>query len=157
MVCGEPSYVTEAPSECPHCGDVSTPADLDETITISITKHELRLLTFWSEAYARLYSRMGWDPSDRMSATLKTLRDRLAMQTDTPLSLVQDLADLRLEVAQKFGDTADLILFDGDGRCMECNQQLNMLDDEALFAHTCGVPDDELPATDEEDTPPYSS
>lgn len=157
MVCGEPSYLTEAPDECPHCGDIGTPADLDETATVTITKHELRILTFWADAYARLYSRMGWDPSDRMSLTLKTILDRISMQTDTPLSFSQDIADFRQGVAQKYGTELDAVFFDSTGRCMECNEQLDALDDnESLFAHRCGV-SDELPAADEEGTPPHSS
>lgn len=156
LVCGEPSYLTEAPDECPKCGDVGTPADLDETATVTLTKHELRILTFWADAYARLWGRVGYDPSNRMSLTLKTIFDRLSMQTDTPLSFSQDLADLRMEINQKYGNAAELILFDGAGRCMECQAQLDVMNEESLFNHRCGVLD-ELPAADDEDTPPYSS
>lgn len=157
LVCGEPSYLTEAPSECPHCGDIGTPADLDKTVSVTLTAHELRILTFWAEAYSRLYSRMGYDPGNRMALTLKTIFDRLSMQTDTSLSLVQDMANVRSEMTQKFGTSVDLVLFDGSGQCMECNAPLNTLDDESLFAHKCGVSVDELPTTEEDDTPPFSS
>lgn len=156
LVCGEPSYVTEAPDACPHCGDIGTPADLDNTATVTLTKHELRILTFWADAYARLYQRMGMDPTGRMSSTLKTVFDRLSMQTDTSLSFMQDMADVRSSMAEKFGNSVDLILFDGNGRCMECNEQLDVTDDQALFNHHCaGI--GELPVTDEDSTPPYSS
>ena len=157
LVCGEPSYVTEAPDECPNCGDIGTPADLDKTATVTLTKHELRILTFWAEAYARLYARMGYDPSNRMALTLKTIFDRISMQTDTPLTLMQDVANIRSEMAEKFGDTVDLVLFDGSGTCLECGSPLNALDDESLFAHKCGASLDELPAPDEDGTPPFSS
>jgi hypothetical protein len=158
MVCGEPSYIDAdtAPDECPHCGDIGTPANLDETATVTLTKHELRILTFWADAYSRLYSRMGLDPSDRMVLTLKTILDRLSMQTDTPLSLSQDLANIRTEMMDKFGDAAELVVFDASGRCVECDAVLDMFDSESLFEHNCGVPRDQLPAS-EEDLPPFSS
>lgn len=156
LVCGEPSYLTEAPDECPRCGDISTPADLDQTATITLTKQELRILTFWSDAYARLGARMGWDPSDRMALTLKTIFDRISMQTDTPLSFLQDMANLRNDMAMKFGTSFELILFDGAGQCMECNAPLDELDEESMFNHRCGV-SLELDAPEDDDTPPFSS
>lgn len=156
MVCGEPSYLTEPVDACPHCGDIGTPADLDQIVTVTLTKHELRILTFWAEAYARIYSRMGYDPSDRMSLTLKTIFDRLCMQTDTPLSIMQEMADLRSSVDQKYGSGLSLVLFDTNGRCMECNEQLDTYNEESMFGHQCGGLGEPSTA-DEDDTPPLSS
>lgn len=156
LVCGEPSYVTETPSACPFCGDQSAPADLDKMVTISLTEHELRILTFWTEAYARLYERIGYDPTRRMSLMVKTIFDRLSMQTTTPLSLTQDMANVRAEMQQKLGHSIDLVAFDGTGKCLECDAPLDLNDEEALFKHRCGVSDDELPTPDEGGTPATS-
>jgi hypothetical protein len=141
---------------CPHCGDPGTPADLSKTATVTLTKHELRVLTFWADAYARLCGRMGLDTNHRMSLVLKTIFDRLSMQTDTPLSFMQDMADIRSSMSQKFGDGVDLIAFDGSGRCVECGESLGTLSDEDLFNHSCGG-SNELPVTEEEDSPRDSS
>lgn len=160
LACGEPSYVTEDEANqlvgCPQCGDQGIPADLDDMVTVSLTKHELRILTFWSEAYARVYARTGYDPTSRMSRVLKTIFDRISMQTETALTLGQEMADIRSSLSEKTGQPVDMVLIDMTGQCLECGKQLDTLDEEALFTHICGA-DDEHPVADEDSTPPYSS
>jgi DNA-directed RNA polymerase subunit RPC12/RpoP len=160
LACGEPSYVTEEEASnlnaCPRCGDPGIPADLDDTATVTLTKHELRILTFWAEAYARMCQRMKWDNGGRMDKVLNTIFDRLSMQTDTALTIRQEMADLRSTMTETHGHQVDLVLIDTGGKCVECGEQLNFFDEDALFSHVCGVTD-EPASTDEDTTPPFSS
>lgn len=71
---------------CPSCGESSIPADLDDTATITLTTHELRILTMWADNYARTIG---------CGHVTRTILDRLAPQTDAALSLSQEFADLR--------------------------------------------------------------
>jgi hypothetical protein len=53
---------------------------------ISITRHELRIITMWAEHWA-----------GRVSAqrAFRTIVERIGIQTDTALTLGQEVADLR--------------------------------------------------------------
>jgi hypothetical protein len=92
---------------CPSCGDRShIPADLDETVTIKITKHELRIMTIWASNWAR---KCGGDSLKPMRVIL----DRIGTQTGVALTLSQEIADLRAafpesEVTVKDEDGKDL-------------------------------------------------
>ena len=173
LQCGEPSFLTEEEEEktfgCPKCGDtLGIPADLDDQVDLTITSHELRILTHWADNYTALMYRYGLDPERRMGQVMKVILDRLSMQTNVPLSLGQELADLRSAMSEK-GYSVDIVLIDGDGNCMECHQPVDI---EDVADHRCGVPLtheislDDLPpleTTDEhgtetnKDEPPYSS
>lgn len=60
-------------------------------MTVTLTKHELRVLTFWAANFAN--ARQQDDP--HMPACVRTITDRLATQTSAALSLSQEIADIR--------------------------------------------------------------
>lgn len=141
MNCGEPAYLSEEEAlnatGCPHCGDQGTPADLDNQVTITLTSHELRILSFWSEGYAKMMAHIGQDPSGRMPKVLKVIRDRLTLQTDTSLSLTQDLADLRQRTTEAFpDDSVEMLIVDGNGTCLECGEHVGFNNDD-WYLHHC--------------------
>jgi hypothetical protein len=37
---------------CPYCGSTGVPADLDDKLTVEITRHELRVVMIWAEQWA---------------------------------------------------------------------------------------------------------
>lgn len=77
---------------CPACGDSAhIPADLDDIVHLNITRHELRVLTMWADNWGRLQNQQ---------KAVKTIIDRIGMQTDAALTLSQELADVRAEFGQ---------------------------------------------------------
>lgn len=74
---------------CPACGDTEhIPADLDDTVNLTITRHELRVLTMWADNWARMHG-------ESCHPAMRTILDRIGTQTDTPLTMGQEIADLR--------------------------------------------------------------
>jgi len=76
---------------CPHCQSQAVPADLDDSVTIQITNHELRVLTMWASNWARRMSRPGSD----LNKPISTILTRLGTQTSAALTLSQEIADIR--------------------------------------------------------------
>lgn len=92
---------------CPACGDQGIPADPDDTVTVTLTRHELRILTMWADNHARLISQK---PGLAGMVRVTTgILDALGQQTDAPLTLGQELADVR----QAFPDTTVTVYRDG--------------------------------------------
>ena len=83
----------EGLTACPTCGSTKPPADADDTVTATLTRHELRILTFWASNYAASIK----DHPDGGDAPLVItgILDHLAHFTDTALSLRQEIADVR--------------------------------------------------------------
>lgn len=78
---------------CPGCGDVGVPGDADDTVTVTLTKHELRILTMWADNHARaIATRPGLE---HMPKIVGGILDHIGQQTDAPLSLTQEMADVR--------------------------------------------------------------
>jgi hypothetical protein len=89
LSCGNTTETGEPLNACPACGDKGhVPADLDDTVTVTLTKHELRIVTFWAESHAR---ELGGDALKAMGVILL----RLGTQTDVALTMSQEIADLR--------------------------------------------------------------
>lgn len=102
MKCGVESTVTEDTPGCPSCGDrEGIPANLDDTVTLVMTRHELRILTMWADNHAR---------SIKRAHVTQIILDRLAQQTDTPLTLSQEIADIRAAFPG-----SDVKVYDADG------------------------------------------
>lgn len=78
---------------CPECGSLGSPADLDNTITPTITVHELRILTIWASNWENQMRRTGQAVEDR--SAIAGICSGLAQYTDAPLLLSQEIADLR--------------------------------------------------------------
>lgn len=117
LYCGHVSEVDPSEvTECPTCHSTARPADLDDTVDIHITKHELRVLTIFASEHAE---RIG------LPVVTRTILDRLTIQTEIPLSLEQELADVR----QRFGH-GNVKLIRGDtGLCTAATE-----------SHFCSVP-----------------
>ena len=93
LCCGESIHgdeeVISRLSRCPHCQcDRHSPADLDRTVTVTLTEHELRILTMWTTNYARTLD-------EHCQRGVAGIVDRLGTQTTVPLTLSQELADVR--------------------------------------------------------------
>jgi hypothetical protein len=89
MTCGNTTSTDETLRACPACGDSEhPPADLSDTVTVTLTTHELRILTIWAENWAR---QCGESAVKAMGVILL----RLATQTDAALTLSQEIADVR--------------------------------------------------------------
>jgi hypothetical protein len=81
---------------CPTCGcREHIPADLGDTVTVTLTRHELRILTFWAAGFARQH------PATHMASVVQTITDRLTTQTDTALSLTQEIADFQTHLQER--------------------------------------------------------
>lgn len=110
LQCGTVAETSEEHDACPGCGDsMHVPADLNDTVDLTITRHELRILTIWASNWARQHN----DPGT--SQCIKTVLDRLGTQTDTALTLSQEIADLRaafpgsqVDVYDGAGDPLDI-------------------------------------------------
>jgi len=113
LLCLQCAAETEADPEselsgCPSCGDSAhVPANLDDTVNITITRHELRILTIWANNWAHSHDD---EPGQK---AVRTILDRLGTQTDTPLTLGQEIADLRaafgdVRVISSGGEEVDL-------------------------------------------------
>lgn len=83
----------EGPSlnACPRCGSTSVPADADDLATVTLTKHELRILGIWASNFAEGIKAGSPDATKVVYGIL----DGLGTQTDVALSLRQELADVR--------------------------------------------------------------
>lgn len=94
---------------CPGCGDrAGIPADADDTVTLTITKHELRILTMWADNHARsIASKPGME---HMPQVIGGIFDYIGTQTDAPLSLAQEMADMRAA----FPDSKVTVYRDGE-------------------------------------------
>jgi NMD protein affecting ribosome stability and mRNA decay len=105
MQCGE-TTTSDDLDACPSCGDkVHPPANLDDTVTVTLARHELRILTFWADSFAR--------QSECTQKAMRIILDRLATQTDTALTMSQEIADLRaafgdVQVTDSHGRELDL-------------------------------------------------
>lgn len=78
---------------CPHCGSTSAPADADDLATVTLTKHELRILCIWASNYAEnIKGHPGCGDSPKV---VYGILDHLGTQTDVALSMRQELADVR--------------------------------------------------------------
>jgi hypothetical protein len=89
MACGNVAATDESLNACPSCGDSEHPAaNLADTVTITMTKHELRILTFWAENWARQCGESAMKP-------MGVILLRLATQTDVALTFGQEIADVR--------------------------------------------------------------
>lgn len=88
---------------CPSCGSTGVPADADDTVTLTITTHELRILTIWAS---------NWAAQDAvMAPVVRGILDGLAQYTAAALSLSQEIADLRAA----FPNATVTVLDAGDG------------------------------------------
>ena len=101
LLCLRCRNVAEVPRDkpiarCPNCGANSVPADLDDTITLTITSQELRILTFWAERWA---SHIKDFPNCEAAPTvIGGIVNEIGKATAAPLTLSQEVADLRAEV-----------------------------------------------------------
>ncbi len=78
---------------CPSCGNTGTPADLDDTVTLTITTHELRVLTIWASNYAEsIKEQPGCEDSPKV---VHGILDGIGQYTAAPLSLRQEISDVR--------------------------------------------------------------
>ncbi len=91
---------------CPACGNNKSPADADDTVTITLTVHELRVLTIWASNYAEAIKDM--PDCEDSPAVVYGILDEITKFTDAPLSLRQEFADLRSEVG-------DVTVYNPDG------------------------------------------
>lgn len=82
-------------NRCPNCRGKGVPADLNQTVTLTITRHELRILTIWAGQWADWGVRQGWKDAEIGPKIIRTITDRLATYTDAALSMSQEFADLR--------------------------------------------------------------
>ena len=78
---------------CPECHGTGTPANLDDTATITITKHELRILTMWASNWASAI--VDKPHCEDSLLVIQGIVDALGTQTDVPLTLSQEMADVR--------------------------------------------------------------
>ena len=93
MVCGhiQPSGRPYPP--CTACGDqMHAPFNLDDTVTVTLSKDELQLLTKWACRYAELDDVAAKITSSSVKVVTLVL-DRLALQTDIQLTPAQFAAD----------------------------------------------------------------
>lgn len=98
--------VPEGYVACPGCGARGVPADTEQTVTVTITKHELRILTFWAANFAAANR----DRAPEMPAIVQGIVDELGKSTDVALSLSQEITDLRRAFPK-----ADVRVFRSDG------------------------------------------
>lgn len=82
-------------SGCPHCASTAVPADLDDTVTPTITVHELRVLTIWASNWAQHIA----EKCPNAPKQIRGILDELGKSTAAALSLSQELADLRANPA----------------------------------------------------------
>lgn len=82
-------------SGCPACGATGVPADLDDTVTVTLTTHELRVLTIWASNWAEHIS----TSCPQAPAQIRGILDEIGKSTAAALSLSQEIADLRADPA----------------------------------------------------------
>lgn len=89
---GEADTLTAGPLDaCPNCGDKGVPADLEDVTSITLTTHELRILTIWASNWANAIA----SQHPNTPRVLQTILDRIGMQTSAALTLRQEIADIR--------------------------------------------------------------
>lgn len=99
LCCGEPSeWESDAgPPCCPHClCSVHVPADLDDMATVTLTVHELRVLTMWADKWAHSM------PDLHSKRVVTGIVDRLVPQLPGGQSLTID--QLVSDLASRFPD-----------------------------------------------------
>lgn len=89
---------------CPGCGARGVPADTEDTVTVTLTKHELRILTIWAGNWADLHG----TALPSMPAVIQGIVDELGKSTDVAMSLSQEISDLRAAFPK-----ADVRMFGG--------------------------------------------
>lgn len=99
LLCCHCREITEVDPEgeplraCPQCGSTATPADADDTATVTLTKHELRIIGIWASNYAEgIKNSPGCEDSPKV---VYGILDHLGTQTDVALSMRQEMADVR--------------------------------------------------------------
>ncbi|MCM1972342.1 hypothetical protein [Streptomyces sp. G1] len=99
LLCCHCRSITEVDAEgeplrcCPNCQSTAVPADADDTATVTLTKHELRILGIWASNYAEgIKDRPGCEDSPKV---VYGILDHLSTQTDVALSMRQEMADVR--------------------------------------------------------------
>jgi DNA-directed RNA polymerase subunit RPC12/RpoP len=85
-------------SACPKCGSRNVPADLADTVTVTITTHELRVLTMWASNWADHIKDM--PNCDHAPKVITGILDEIGKATSAPLSMRQEIADLRAEFGE---------------------------------------------------------
>lgn len=109
LACGNETDETPDMRACPSCGDaLHPPANLSDSVNLTISTHELRILTMWADNWARSIEARCPGSQKAISVIL----DRLATQTDAPLSLSQEIADIRRE----FGNAT---VYGSDGNVLD--------------------------------------
>lgn len=84
-------------SACPGCGDSKgVPADTDDKVTVTLTRHELRILTIWAERWATQADKSE-DEREHMRRVLYGIADRMEMQSlsRVPLTLAGEITELK--------------------------------------------------------------
>jgi hypothetical protein len=92
LCCGSTTEQRPGLTGCPSCGcSEHVPADLGDTLTVTLTRHELRILTFFATYWANRHQQS----NPHTVAGVQLICDRLGTQTDTALTLGQEIADVR--------------------------------------------------------------
>ncbi len=63
---------------CPECGETGIPADLDDSVNIKITWHELRVIVMWAERWAS--ANVDKPENKSMLETVYGIADRVQFQ-----------------------------------------------------------------------------
>lgn len=97
LACGNIIEIVETAFGCPICGCTGVPADMADAVTVTLTVHELRVLTMWAEFYASA----GNDEEHRMMRkAVYGIAHRLTQQSErlatVGITFANELADLRV-------------------------------------------------------------
>ena len=94
-------------TSCPACGSTGVPADLTDSVTVTLTRHELRILTIWASNYAHSIKDSSLSTQDPV-ACINGLLSGIRNQTEGPLTIAEELQDvadtLGLTVSSSMGD-----------------------------------------------------
>lgn len=87
----------EGANACPSCGSKGVPMSISQDVTIRINWHELRILTIWSENWARHIAKDGGD--QHWKALRSILRELDAQRPEgfPALTLADEVGELRKE------------------------------------------------------------
>lgn len=85
---------TATVTECPACGTTGLPALVSDSLTIKITRHELRILTHWASNYAHSIVRedQTMDPVKAVQGIVQGIREQ--SPDAGPLTLHEELQDV---------------------------------------------------------------
>ena len=99
---------TETVTACPRCGTTGLPALLSDSLTLKITRHELRILTHWAANYAHSIAApdQTMDPVKCVEGVVQGIREQHA--DAGPLTLHEELQD----VANAFGSKVESTIGD---------------------------------------------